>query len=78
MLFHLYNHEGNDNEDSENGARTIYDHLHWRRDFLDRILDKLKKKDFVVEEAGVLKLTDSGRQHTIESYEKIVASLNSE
>lgn len=78
MLFHLYNHEGEKNEATENGVDTIYEHLYWRKDFLDRILNQLKKEAFVIEDRGILKLTPKGRQHTIESYENIVASLNND
>jgi manganese/zinc/iron transport system permease protein len=75
MLFHIFNHEGDENEAIENGAETIYNHLNWKRDFLDDIVTNLKKEKILVEKDNILKLTKEGREYTISSYEDIVSSF---
>jgi len=75
MLFHIYNHEGDEDESLENGVKTIYNHLHWRKDFLDKIVRKLIDEKRIVIKDEVFKLTDGGRQYAIESYEEIVSSF---
>lgn len=78
MLFHIFNHENDENEAIENGVDTIYNHLNWKKDFLDQILLRLKKEDRIVEQNKVLKLTPEGREYTISSYEDIVSSFKAE
>lgn len=71
MLFHIYNHEGEANEAIENGIETICEHLNWKKDFLDEIVEKLKKRKIITESNNVLKLTEKGRAYTIISFEEI-------
>lgn len=75
LLFHLHNHEGDPDEALENGRHTIYQHLHWPHDFLDRLVRQLIQHHYVVVENDVLKLTDQGRAYAIKSYEEIVAGI---
>lgn len=75
MLFHILNHEGDENEWIENGVETIYNHLNWKRDFLDDIVTNLKKEKILVVKNDILKLTQEGREYTISSYEDIVSSF---
>jgi manganese/zinc/iron transport system permease protein len=78
MLFHILHHEGKENEGIENGVFTIYEHLNLNREFLKRMILQLVHEEKLHEVSGVYKLTDSGRKYTIESYESIIESFNSE
>jgi manganese/zinc/iron transport system permease protein len=78
MLFHILYHEGKINESVENGVSTIYEHLNIPKDSLKKMIQQLVSDGKLREEAGVYKLTDNGRKYTIESYESIVQSFNSE
>ncbi|GMQ58087.1 metal ABC transporter permease [Vallitalea sediminicola] len=73
MLFHVYNHEGNENEYIENGIVSICNHLNWQKDFIERITIRLKNNNYIIETNGIFKLTEEGREYTINSYEEIVA-----
>ncbi|GKX29886.1 zinc ABC transporter permease [Vallitalea longa] len=73
MLFHVYNHEGDENEYIENGIVSISNHLNWQKDFLERIVIKLKSDNFIVETNGIFKLTEEGREYANKSYEEIIA-----
>lgn len=75
LLFHILNHEGEEDEDLENGITTIKEHLNWREDFLKNILNELKKKNRIYVEKDIIKLTDSGRVYTKESYEEIICGV---
>lgn len=78
MLFHIFNHENDTNEAIENGVDTIYNHLNWKKDFLDHIVARLKKENRIVEQNNILRLTAEGREYAISSYEDIVSSLKTE
>ena len=72
LLFHVLNHEGQEDEHLESGIKTIKDHLNWNEDFLKNILADLKKRERVYIDKDIIKLTDSGRVYTKESYEEII------
>lgn len=72
LLFHIMNHEGEEDEALENGLATINEHLNWEEDFLKHILSDLKEREKIQIEEGIIKLTDLGRIYTAESYENIV------
>jgi manganese/zinc/iron transport system permease protein len=65
LLFHLHNHEGDPDEALENGRNTIYDHLHWPHDFLDRLVKRLIHSNYVVrrKQYQTENLTDQGRAY---------------
>lgn len=73
MLFHLYNHEGNENEYIENGIVSICNHLNWQKDYLERIVSRLKDDNYIFEKNGIFKLTETGRRYAEKSYEDILA-----
>lgn len=73
LLFHVYNHEGEEDEILESGIHTIGKHLNWDKYQLKDILAELKKKDIIYIENDLIKLTDEGREYTIESYEEIIS-----
>ncbi len=72
LLFHILNHEGHDDEKFESGINTINQHLNWKEDFLNKILDELKSEERIYIERDIIKLTDLGRLYTKESYEEII------
>lgn len=76
LMFHIFNHEGDDNEDLESGIKTIQKHLHWDKHFLDSIIKELKEKERIYIEDDIIKLTESGRQFAIKSYEEIVSGID--
>lgn len=71
LLFHLYNHENNEDEAIEAGIGTIQAHLHWDAAFTAKIMALLTKEDCIVLSGGVVKLTDYGRLTSIHSYESL-------
>lgn len=75
LMFHIFNHEGEENEAIESGLNTIQNHLHWNEQFLKSIIKQLKEEKRIYIKDGVIKLTDEGRQYAISSYEEIVSGL---
>lgn len=73
LLFHILNHEGETNEAIELGVDTIVDHVNWEKKFLNTMLNNLKKEDKVYIDNQVIRLTKSGRNFAIKSYEEIVS-----
>lgn len=69
LLFHLYNHENSEEEESEAGADVIQTHLRWDYDFTKQILSLLKNEDCIELSNNIIKLTDLGRQTSIRNYE---------
>jgi len=78
ILFHIMNHEGNENESVENGVETIYHHINQSKDIVDRMMKQLMEASVVTIKDNVYRLTESGRAFTIDSYEEIVQSFNKE
>ena len=72
LLFHILNHEGDENEETESGINTIKDHLNWKDDFLKNIVNDLKKREKIYIEEDTIKLTDRGRDYTEEVYEELI------
>jgi manganese/zinc/iron transport system permease protein len=70
LLFHIYNHQDSKDEAAENSLETIYQHLNWRNKFFNKVLNKLKKENRVKVKNGVIKLTVSGREEAVRSYQK--------
>lgn len=75
LLFHVFNHEGDDDERIELGIATIQNHVNWDKEFLNKIMNSLKKEKKLYIEDGIVKLTDMGREFAIRSYEEIVAEF---
>lgn len=75
LLFHIYNHEGDQDEREELGIKTIKDHIKWEKRFLDHIIARLKEEERIIIEGEVLKFTEEGRKYAIESYEEIASGL---
>ena len=72
LLFHLYNHEGSESEAREAGIATVEKKLHWQRGFTCRIINRLVKEEYLVTDCeNVLKLTDKGRQYSIQAYQEL-------
>lgn len=75
LLFHIFNHEGKENEHIELGIDTIQEHVNWDKDFLNIIMANLLSEEKLYVDQGMLKLTDLGRVFTIKSYEEIVSEF---
>lgn len=76
LMFHIFNHEGEENEAIESGLSTIQNHLHWNEQFLKSIIRQLKEEKRIYIKDDVIKLTDEGRQYAISSYEEIVSGFD--
>jgi manganese/zinc/iron transport system permease protein len=76
LMFHIFNHEGEENEAIESGLNTIQNHLHWNEHFLRSIIKQLKDEKRIYIKDGIIKLTEEGRQYAINSYEEIVSDLS--
>lgn len=75
LMFHIYNHEGDDNECVECGLNTIQDHLNWTNDFLDKIIVDLKEENKIFIEDDTIKFTDYGREYAAQSYKEIITGF---
>lgn len=75
LLFHLFNHEDNENAHLENGVDSIKHHLNWSDSIMKAILKTLKENDKIYVEENVIRLTDKGREFAIKSYEEITSSF---
>lgn len=71
LLFHVFNHEGTENENIELGITTIQEHVNWDAKFLCKIISMLKKENKLYVEDNICKLTDEGRAYAKKSYEEI-------
>jgi len=76
MLFHIYNHESSVNESIENGVETLHIHLHWKKEFLNKIRQQLKEKSYIHIENKIVKLTEEGRVYAVMSYGKIIEEIS--
>lgn len=77
-MFHIFNHEGEENEALESGINTIQNHLHWNDQFLKSIIKELKEQERIFVKDDVIKLTETGRKYAIKSYEEIVSGLETD
>lgn len=73
LLFRIYNHEVNLNKRGENAVENIFEHLNWKKDFLNSIIRKLKRDGLIVEKNGILKLTKSGQKSVLLACEDVIA-----
>ena len=71
LLFHLYNHEGSDDEEAEAGIGEIPSHLHWEEAFTQNILAMLMKESCIELSGNIVRLTDQGRSASISNYEAL-------
>ncbi len=71
LLFHILNHEDDENLEAHNGLDSIRENLNWNDRLLDKIINRLKEENKIILENGIIKLTEEGRLYTIESYESI-------
>lgn len=71
LLFHLWHHEGQPDEQEESRLTTIRHHMHWEEGFCQRIVGGLLEAQLVRLEEGMLKLTDKGREHSRKTYEEL-------
>lgn len=74
LLFHLYNHEGGENEKDEAGIHSISEHFHWNTKQTNQLLKQLVNEGYVVLLEDVIKLTDKGRKKSQDDYEALFNS----
>lgn len=77
LLFHILNHEKEDDFMYHNNTKHIEENLNWNNNHLEKILSRLKSERKVEIKEDIVYLTDTGRNYAIESYEHIVGSLKS-
>ncbi|MEL7623146.1 MAG: metal ABC transporter permease [Clostridiales bacterium] len=71
LLFHLYNHEEKIKVQEGVAIDTILLHLHWHESFTKNILWRLQKDGGIRVENKIVKLTNHGRQASLQAYEEL-------
>lgn len=71
ILFHLMNHEKDDDYDDECGVETIHEHLNWSSAEVARIIKPLLQKREISMSNNVYRLSDEGRLRGHQAYENI-------
>jgi len=61
LTVHLFNHEGMPEAAEECRVDHLHDHISWAPDFAQRVVRYAERRNAVVEEDGLLTLTDEGR-----------------
>lgn len=61
LAVHLYNHEGGDEQDEENVARALGEHLRWDAARARRVLVRSLDRGHIVRDGELLRLTPKGR-----------------
>ncbi len=74
LLFHLYNHEGKENEEEEAGIHSISEHFHWNKKQTNHLVKQLTKEGYIVILEELIKLTDKGRMKSQADYEALFHS----
>ncbi len=75
LLFHIYNHEGDEDEREELGVDTIHKHINWENVFLKKIIKNLKKDKKIYIDDEIIRLTNEGREFANKSYKEIIAEF---
>lgn len=75
LLFHLLNHELEEDSSYHNNIGNIEENLNWSKKKLDQLVEGLEAQGKIRLEGPLIKLTDPGRSYAITSYEDIVGSL---
>ncbi|QIK69463.1 metal ABC transporter permease [Erysipelothrix sp. HDW6C] len=66
VLFHLFNHEASEDEAEEAGVWSIYEHLNWSQAKIQKIIEALESKRLILIDRDVIKLTELGREMSID------------
>lgn len=72
LLFHIYNHEGGDDELTESAVDTIWDHMNWDPRFAEKIVGQLGDDELIEVKDGIIKLTEQGRFASVRGYEELL------
>ncbi len=75
LLFHIFNHEGDENEKAELGVNTIQKHVNWDKVFLNKMINDLKGDKKIYIDDDIIRLTKEGRDYAVKSYEEIVSEF---
>ncbi|MCI4625334.1 MAG: metal ABC transporter permease [Candidatus Magnetoovum sp. WYHC-5] len=70
LLVHISNHEKLQERYNENNVREIYKHLNWERIYTSTVIHMAINRGTVVDNKGVLSLSNKGKQHVIETIMK--------
>ncbi|MCS7021986.1 MAG: hypothetical protein NZU63_09180, partial [Gemmataceae bacterium] len=77
VLVHLYQHEGTAAEVTEAAVSDLPQHLDWSPRRLERVLERLYRKQWVVlHQANLLRLTSAGRRQAQSVYGTIRAEAS--
>ena len=71
VLFHLFNHEDDEDELYESGIDSIDAHLNWSRSKIDKVVEALELQNLITIEQKLIKLTPVGREKSIAYYHSI-------
>ena len=61
LAIHLLHHEGLPEEDRENRARHLQEHLRWKAAFAGEVVRRARRDGYITADADRLRLTDRGR-----------------
>lgn len=76
LLFHLYNHEGKKEQETESALQTLPQHFNWTAAFTDQIVQLLEKEDMVKKVSEHLMLTEKGRNAAITASQEIFGKIS--
>jgi manganese/zinc/iron transport system permease protein len=66
LVIHLFNHEGLPEAEVESRAAHLDEHLHWSKERVTAVIERAQANGLVVEQNGLLDLTDAGRARAAE------------
>lgn len=76
ILFHILQHQNDDDAYIENGVSTISQHINHRQELIQKIMRQLITDKIIIIDQDTYKLTTRGEKYTIDSYEAIIESFN--
>lgn len=76
FLMHIINHENTPIEKNESSIDTIHNHLQWDKDFLNKILNISKEKEYIlITDEGIIKPTEYGKKFALSNYYDFVKRI---
>ena len=61
LLVHLHNHEATPVESTECAIDALPEHLSWKQQFFERVLDRARDRELIFVHEGLARLTADGR-----------------
>lgn len=62
LIIHLVNHQNTEIFESENEINGICNHVGWNKEFADNIVNTCLEKKYVINQSGILHVTEQGRK----------------